>query len=174
MCLFLFEPLLRKRFQDSSIQRWLAFTPQCCMVGSNVYPITFTMHDIITHWCCFGELNRCVYTFTAAYGMSFGPIGWVLPNEVFSLSMRSKGVSLSTASNWINNCVYRLFFMLNSCPVMILISCWKFSLVLLHLQCWRSPQCMSALLPLCSTSSILHHVNPCLVPHSWLLHVPAL
>jgi len=35
--------------------------------------------------------------------MSFGPIGWVLPNEVFSLSMRSKGVSLSTASNWINN-----------------------------------------------------------------------
>lgn len=54
--------------------------------------------------CC-GELNRCLYTFTAAYGMSFGPIGWVLPNEVFSLSMRSKGVSLSTASNWINNCV---------------------------------------------------------------------
>ncbi|KAI9574868.1 general substrate transporter [Boletus coccyginus] len=45
----------------------------------------------------------CIYVFTAAYGMSFGPIGWVLPNEVFSLSMRSKGVSLSTASNWINN-----------------------------------------------------------------------
>ncbi|KIJ66107.1 hypothetical protein HYDPIDRAFT_110267 [Hydnomerulius pinastri MD-312] len=45
----------------------------------------------------------CVYTFTAAYGMSFGPIGWVLPSEVFPLSMRSKGVSLSTASNWINN-----------------------------------------------------------------------
>jgi hypothetical protein len=35
--------------------------------------------------------------------MSFGPIGWVLPSEVFPLSMRSKGVSLSTASNWINN-----------------------------------------------------------------------
>ncbi|KAH7883353.1 general substrate transporter [Phlebopus sp. FC_14] len=45
----------------------------------------------------------CVYTFTAAYGMSYGPIGWVLPSEVFPLSMRSKGVSLSTASNWINN-----------------------------------------------------------------------
>jgi len=45
----------------------------------------------------------CIYTFTAAYGMSCGPIGWVLPNEVFPLSMRSKGVSLSTASNWINN-----------------------------------------------------------------------
>ncbi|KAG2073755.1 general substrate transporter [Suillus decipiens] len=45
----------------------------------------------------------CMYIFTAAYGMSFGPIGWVLPSEVFPLSMRSKGVSLSTASNWINN-----------------------------------------------------------------------
>ncbi|OAX37789.1 general substrate transporter [Rhizopogon vinicolor AM-OR11-026] len=45
----------------------------------------------------------CIYTFTASYGMSFGPIGWVLPSEVFPLSMRSKGVSLSTASVWINN-----------------------------------------------------------------------
>ncbi|KAK7029544.1 hypothetical protein VNI00_014421 [Paramarasmius palmivorus] len=45
----------------------------------------------------------CMYTFTAAYGMSYGPIGWVLPSEVFPLSMRSKGVALSTASNWLNN-----------------------------------------------------------------------
>ncbi|KAF8885991.1 hypothetical protein BD779DRAFT_1441980 [Infundibulicybe gibba] len=45
----------------------------------------------------------CIYTFTAAYGMSLGPIGWVLPSEVFPLSMRSKGVALSTASNWLNN-----------------------------------------------------------------------
>jgi len=42
--------------------------------------------------------------FTAAYGVSIGPIGWVLPSEVFPLSMRSKGVALSTASNWLNNC----------------------------------------------------------------------
>lgn len=46
----------------------------------------------------------CVYIFTAAYGVSYGPIGWVLPSEVFPLSVRSKGVSLSTASNWFNNC----------------------------------------------------------------------
>ncbi|RPD57674.1 general substrate transporter [Lentinus tigrinus ALCF2SS1-7] len=45
----------------------------------------------------------CVYTFTAAYGMSYGPIGWILPSEVFPLSARSKGVALSTASNWVNN-----------------------------------------------------------------------
>lgn len=45
----------------------------------------------------------CVYVYTAAYGMSYGPIGWILPSEVFPLSMRSKGVALSTASNWLNN-----------------------------------------------------------------------
>ncbi|KAA1467576.1 general substrate transporter [Dentipellis sp. KUC8613] len=44
-----------------------------------------------------------VYLFTAAYGISFGPVGWVLPSEVFPLSMRGKGVSLATASNWLNN-----------------------------------------------------------------------
>ncbi|KAG2015215.1 sugar transporter [Coprinopsis cinerea AmutBmut pab1-1] len=44
-----------------------------------------------------------IYMFTAAYGVSFGPIGWVLPSEVFPLSIRSKGVALSTASNWTNN-----------------------------------------------------------------------
>ena len=46
----------------------------------------------------------CVYAFTAAYGVSYGPLGWILPSEVFPLSVRSKGVSLSTASNWFNNC----------------------------------------------------------------------
>ncbi|ETW83108.1 major facilitator superfamily [Heterobasidion irregulare TC 32-1] len=45
----------------------------------------------------------CLYLFMAAYGISFGPVGWVLPSEVFPLSMRSKGVSLSTASVWSNN-----------------------------------------------------------------------
>ncbi|KAF7288752.1 MFS domain-containing protein [Mycena indigotica] len=46
---------------------------------------------------------QSTYTFTFAYGVSFGPIGWVLPSEVFPLSMRGRGVALSTASNWSNN-----------------------------------------------------------------------
>lgn len=53
----------------------------------------------IAAWIAVG----CVYIFTAAYGVSYGPIGWILPSEVFPISMRSKGVSLSTASNWFNN-----------------------------------------------------------------------
>lgn len=51
------------------------------------------------------SLPSCVYLFTAAYGMSLGPVAWVLPNEVFPLSMRGKGAALSAASNWLNNCM---------------------------------------------------------------------
>ena len=43
-----------------------------------------------------------------AYGISIGPIGWVLPSEVFPLSVRSKGVAISTASVWLNNCAFLL------------------------------------------------------------------
>ncbi|KDQ11998.1 hypothetical protein BOTBODRAFT_113556, partial [Botryobasidium botryosum FD-172 SS1] len=49
-----------------------------------------------------------VYLFTAAYGMSFGPVAWVLPSEIFPLSVRSRGVALSTASNWLNNFIIGL------------------------------------------------------------------
>ncbi|KAJ7237558.1 MFS monosaccharide transporter [Mycena haematopus] len=58
-----------------------------------------------------------IYTFTFAYGVSFGPIGWVLPSEVFPLSMRARGVALATASNWINN-----FFIGLITPVMMEVS----------------------------------------------------
>ena len=51
----------------------------------------------------------CVYVFTAAFGMSFGPVAWVLPSEVFPLSMRGKGAAISTASNWLNNCGSLIF-----------------------------------------------------------------
>ncbi|KAJ7612035.1 general substrate transporter [Mycena polygramma] len=58
-----------------------------------------------------------IYTFTFAYGVSFGPIGWVLPSEVFPLSVRGRGVALATASNWINN-----FFIGLVTPVMMEVS----------------------------------------------------
>ncbi|KAL7413610.1 general substrate transporter [Mrakia frigida] len=45
----------------------------------------------------------CIWVFTAFYGSSFGPVGWVLPSEIFPSSVRAKGVALSTASNWITN-----------------------------------------------------------------------
>lgn len=49
-------------------------------------------------------VHRSMYLFTAAYGVSYGPVAWILPSEVFPLSIRSKGAAISTASNWLNNC----------------------------------------------------------------------
>ncbi|WOO81901.1 MFS glucose transporter mfs1 [Vanrija pseudolonga] len=44
-----------------------------------------------------------VIIYNAAFGMSWGPIPWLYPPEIMPLPFRAKGVSLSTATNWIAN-----------------------------------------------------------------------
>lgn len=44
-----------------------------------------------------------VIIYNASFGYSWGPIGFLIPPEVYPLSVRSKGVSLSTATNWLAN-----------------------------------------------------------------------
>ena len=39
--------------------------------------------------------------FTLSYGISWGPIAWTIPSEIFPTRVRAKGVALSTASNWV-------------------------------------------------------------------------
>jgi len=45
----------------------------------------------------------CVIVFNAAFGYSWGPIPWLYPPEIMPLTVRAKGVSLSTATNWAFN-----------------------------------------------------------------------
>ncbi|GLB36041.1 putative major facilitator superfamily, sugar transporter (TC 2.A.1.1) family protein [Lyophyllum shimeji] len=47
----------------------------------------------------------CVIVFNAAFGYSWGPVPWLYPPEIMPLSVRAKGVSLSTATNWFFNFV---------------------------------------------------------------------
>ncbi|KAF8626000.1 hypothetical protein AX17_006723 [Amanita inopinata Kibby_2008] len=47
----------------------------------------------------------CVIIFNAAFGYSWGPIPWLYPPEIMPLTVRAKGVSLSTATNWAFNFV---------------------------------------------------------------------
>ncbi|THH06815.1 hypothetical protein EW145_g3824 [Phellinidium pouzarii] len=47
----------------------------------------------------------CVVIFNAAFGYSWGPIPWLYPPEIMPLTVRAKGVSLSTATNWAFNYV---------------------------------------------------------------------
>jgi hypothetical protein len=45
----------------------------------------------------------CVIVYNAFFGYSWGPIPWLYPPEILPLSVRAKGVSLSTATNWAFN-----------------------------------------------------------------------
>lgn len=44
-----------------------------------------------------------VMVYNAAFGASWGPIPWLYPPEILVLSIRAKGASLSTATNWAFN-----------------------------------------------------------------------
>lgn len=43
----------------------------------------------------------CIYI--AFFASTWGPIAWVVTGEIFPLNIRAKGMSLSTASNWLWN-----------------------------------------------------------------------
>ncbi|KAJ5714038.1 uncharacterized protein N7483_011219 [Penicillium malachiteum] len=43
------------------------------------------------------------FIFIMIYGVSYSPLGWALPSEVFSTSTRSKGVALSTCIIWLSD-----------------------------------------------------------------------
>lgn len=42
------------------------------------------------------------------YSLSYGPLGWTLPAEVFPNAVRAKGVGLAVATNWITNFIIGL------------------------------------------------------------------
>ncbi|KAG9677780.1 hexose carrier protein, partial [Aureobasidium melanogenum] len=43
------------------------------------------------------------FLFIMIYGVSYSPLGWCLPSEVFPNALRSKGVAVSTATVWLCN-----------------------------------------------------------------------
>lgn len=45
----------------------------------------------------------CIYIFF--FASTWGPGAWVVIGEIFNLPIRSRGVGLSTASNWLWNCI---------------------------------------------------------------------
>ena len=49
----------------------------------------------------------CIFIFF--FASTWGPGAWVVIGEIFPLPIRSRGVGLSTASNWLWNCVRRGF-----------------------------------------------------------------
>ncbi|KAH6643803.1 MFS monosaccharide transporter-like protein [Boeremia exigua] len=56
--------------------------------------------------------SLCLIVFTCFYifffASTWGPAAWVVIGEIFPLPIRAKGVALSTASNWLWNCIIAL------------------------------------------------------------------
>ncbi|OLY81082.1 High-affinity glucose transporter [Smittium mucronatum] len=49
-----------------------------------------------------------VYVFVASFAMSWGPVGWIYPAEIFPMDIRAKATSVTTAANWLLNFVVGL------------------------------------------------------------------
>lgn len=49
-----------------------------------------------------------LFFFMLTYGATWGPIPWAMPAEIFPSSIRAKGVSFGTMSNWLNNFIIGL------------------------------------------------------------------
>jgi len=49
-----------------------------------------------------------IFCYMIVFGMSWGPVPWAMPAEIFPSSLRAKGVALSTVSNWFNNFIIGL------------------------------------------------------------------
>ena len=60
-----------------------------------------------------------IYFFVAGFAYSWGPVGWIYPAEIYPLSVRAKGTSITTAANWLMN-----FVISEICPVMLAKITW--------------------------------------------------
>ncbi|KAF7973558.1 hypothetical protein HWV62_14932 [Athelia sp. TMB] len=45
----------------------------------------------------------CSYFFVCSFAITMGPVSWTYPAEIFPMKVRSKAVSIATASNWAFN-----------------------------------------------------------------------
>lgn len=45
----------------------------------------------------------CSYLFVASYAVTWGPVSWIYPSELYPLRVRGKAVALATSANWAFN-----------------------------------------------------------------------
>jgi sugar porter (SP) family MFS transporter len=72
---------------------------------SLVNATTGTVEVIIPNQAASYTIIVFVYVFVASFAFSWGPTTWLYCAEIFPLSMRAKGTSLTTAAIWATNCL---------------------------------------------------------------------
>jgi sugar porter (SP) family MFS transporter len=66
----------------------------CIMSGVLPYKTSVVVGSIIVVFCALYVIN---------FAYSWGPIGWVVPAEIFPMDLRDKGMALTTTGNWLSN-----------------------------------------------------------------------
>lgn len=74
-------------------------TRTACMVAEH-----YARHSFASNWPAH-QVDAWVavsmlLVYMVVFGLSWGPVPWAMPAEIFPSSLRAKGVALSTLSNW--------------------------------------------------------------------------
>ncbi|TQS32114.1 hypothetical protein Golomagni_07580, partial [Golovinomyces magnicellulatus] len=67
-------------------------------VLAGLYSKDWSSH-VAAGWAC----TAMAFLFIMVFGVSYSPLGWTLPAEVYPTSSRAKGVALATCVNWLAN-----------------------------------------------------------------------
>lgn len=87
------------------------------MTGSFAMFICFLVLAVLvglysSHWAAHEDKAWAgvsfIFIYMISFGLSWGPVPWAMPSEIFPSSLRAKGVALSTCSNWFNNFIIGL------------------------------------------------------------------
>ncbi|KAI9728102.1 MAG: hypothetical protein M1834_007818 [Cirrosporium novae-zelandiae] len=76
----------------------------CCMLIVGIIVAKFR-HDWEDHGAAGWAAATFIWLYIANFAYSWGPASWILISEIFPLSIRAKGTSISASSNWMNNFV---------------------------------------------------------------------
>lgn len=86
-----------ERFGRRPLLMWMAAAQSVAFLGVAIS--TEVGHDIVS-----GTIATiCISLYFIAFGSGWIAIPWLYPAEINSLSMRTKGAALATASNWLVN-----------------------------------------------------------------------
>lgn len=88
-----------ERFGRRTILLWGAFGMVVCQFIVAIVGTVTSAPAAVSAMIAF----ICVYIFF--FASTWGPGAWVLIGEIYPLQIRSRGVALSTASNWLWNCI---------------------------------------------------------------------
>ncbi|KAM0549079.1 hypothetical protein ACHAPJ_009654 [Fusarium lateritium] len=75
----------------------------CCMAVCLAIMCAFTQVEGLSALTKANGMFAFVVLYNAFFGATWGPMPWLLPAEVFPLRARSRGVAISTTTNWLFN-----------------------------------------------------------------------